>query len=207
MIDTALIHECSDSALPPAIVEKFIAAAGSPDPLAISVRAGNRVILVPAPKTAAEALDLVRHYVGYAVVRVGVTQYPAGLGITEPSDVSPDLVDACANVRLGTALFARVYRIIEMRSEASPEGVFESAVVAWRTGSFEGAAVFTETDPSESDGNYENDKAHSGTAPEDQPLADDRGRDLESAADVLLDGDDANSAGIRIDLSGIGVGE
>ncbi|BDA87195.1 conjugal transfer protein TraH (plasmid) [Aureimonas sp. SA4125] len=207
MIDAALIHECSDSALPPAIVEKFVAAAGSLDPLAISVRAGNRVILVPAPKTAAEALDLVRHYVGYAVVRVGVTQYPAGFGISEASEVSPDLVDACANVRLGTALFGKVYRIVEMRSEASPETVFEHAAVAWRTGSYRGKAVFTGTDPVEPDGKSENDDAHASTAPEDQPLPHDRERDLKAVGEVLLDGDDANSAGIRINLSGIGVGE
>lgn len=207
MIDAALIHECSDPALPPAIVEKFIAAAGSLDPLAISVRAGNRVILVPAPKTAAEALDLVRHYVGYAVVRVGITQYPAGLGITEASEVLPDLVDACVNVRLGTALFARVSGIIEMRSEVSPETVFEDALVSWRTGSFQGTAVFTGTDPAEPDGKSENDDAHSSTAPEDQPLPHDRERDLKAVGEVLLDGDDANSAGIRINLSGIGVGE
>lgn len=204
MIDAALIHECSDSALPPAIVEKFIAVAGSPDPLAVSVRAGNRVILVPAPKTPAEALDLVRHYVGYAVVRVGHTQYPAGLGITEASEVLPDLVDACANIGLGTALFTSVYRIVEMQSKASPETVFEKAVVAWRAGSFQGAAVFTATDPAEPDSKSESNDAHASTAPEDQPLADDRESDLKAVGEVLLDVNDPNSAGIRIDLSGVG---
>ncbi|WP_368856740.1 hypothetical protein, partial [Mycobacterium tuberculosis] len=46
MVDAALINECADPALKPAIVEKFVEAAGSEDPLAITVRAGNRVVLV-----------------------------------------------------------------------------------------------------------------------------------------------------------------
>ncbi|WP_165848777.1 hypothetical protein [Mesorhizobium delmotii] len=37
MIDASLIPQCTAPSLKPAVVEKFIAAAGSPDPLAITV--------------------------------------------------------------------------------------------------------------------------------------------------------------------------
>ena len=81
MVDAALIKECSDPGLRPAIVEQFIERAGASDPLAVKVRSGNRVVLVPMPKTAEEALALVRDNLGRNTVRVGITQYPAGLGI------------------------------------------------------------------------------------------------------------------------------
>ena len=35
MLDAALIEKCADPSLKPAIVEKFVKAAGSPDPLTI----------------------------------------------------------------------------------------------------------------------------------------------------------------------------
>lgn len=38
MVDAALIRQCADPTLKPAIVEKFIEHAGSPDPLAVTVR-------------------------------------------------------------------------------------------------------------------------------------------------------------------------
>jgi hypothetical protein len=112
MVDAALIKECSDPGLRPAIVEQFIERAGSPDPLAVTVRSGNRVVLVPRPKTAEEALALIRDNLGRNTVRVGITQYPAGLGVVEAGQLKPDLVDACENIRMGTALFAKVYRIV-----------------------------------------------------------------------------------------------
>ena len=74
MVDAALIQQCADPGLKPAIVEKFIATAGSADRFAMTVRAGGRVVLVPPPKSPDEALELVRRYVGQAVVRVGITQ-------------------------------------------------------------------------------------------------------------------------------------
>ncbi|WP_084800101.1 hypothetical protein [Bradyrhizobium sp. Ai1a-2] len=112
MIDAATMHQCADPGLRPAIVEKFIRAVGAPDPLAVTVRTGNRVILVRPPTTADDAMELVRRYVGQAMVRVGVTQYPAGLGITDVSELKPDLVETCTNIRMGTALFGKVYRIV-----------------------------------------------------------------------------------------------
>ena len=51
MVDAALIQACADPGLKPAIVEKFIEQAGSPDPLAITVRSGTRVVLVPRPSS------------------------------------------------------------------------------------------------------------------------------------------------------------
>lgn len=44
---------------------------GIPDPLAVTVRSGNRVMLVPKPTTPDEAMALMHQYVGKAIVRVG----------------------------------------------------------------------------------------------------------------------------------------
>ena len=38
------------------------------------------MVLVPPAKTPEEALAIVRHYAGQAIVRVGIAQYPAGIG-------------------------------------------------------------------------------------------------------------------------------
>ena len=111
-IDADLIAKCADPSLKPAIIEQFIKAAGSPDPLAVVVRSGDRLILVPPVKTPDEALALARSHVGRAVVRVGITQFPAGVGIKEPSELTTDLFDPCKNVQTGTALFAKVWRIV-----------------------------------------------------------------------------------------------
>ena len=56
MVDAALVHACADPALRPAFVEKFLEKVGTNDPLAVSIRAGNRVILVPPAKTPEQAL-------------------------------------------------------------------------------------------------------------------------------------------------------
>ncbi|GLS35004.1 hypothetical protein GCM10010869_05920 [Mesorhizobium tianshanense] len=39
-------------------------------------------------------------------------RYPSGLGISDVSELRPDLVNACANIRIGTKLFGKVYRIV-----------------------------------------------------------------------------------------------
>jgi hypothetical protein len=70
------------------------------------------LILVPKARSAYEAMAIVRQYAGKAVVRVGLTQYPAGVGVKEPADLKPDLVDACENLRRGAAMFAKVLRIV-----------------------------------------------------------------------------------------------
>ena len=45
MLDAALIQDCADPWLQPAVVEQFVDAVGSPDPLAITVTAGDKMIL------------------------------------------------------------------------------------------------------------------------------------------------------------------
>ncbi|UHS59808.1 TraH family protein [Agrobacterium vaccinii] len=205
MVDAALIKECSDPGLKPAIVEQFIERAGAPDPLAVTVRSGNRVILVPRPKTAEEALVLIRDNLGRNTVRVGITQYPAGLGIVEAGQMKQDLVDACDNIRMGTALFAKVYRIVTKwygnptEKNVLPE-VFDDAIIAWQTGYFEGTAVFRAEDPGEArlvqpGPVHRDDAGKQASFPENEARPEVVGE---------ASGSDPNNAGIRIDLSGIG---
>jgi hypothetical protein len=206
MIDAVLIQHCADKALKPEIVEMFIERAGSQDPLSVTVRSGkNRIVLVPKPTTPDEALALIRDNLGRNTVRVGITQYPAGLGILEAGQLKPDLVGACENIRMGTALFAKVYGIVT-RWYGSPTAkdvlpqVFDDAIIAWQTGYSEGAAVFRATDPGD-------------VKPAQPELVRRDGADAqaclpENEAEPALQADaaasDANKAGIRIDLSGIG---
>ncbi len=199
MIDAALVQQCADPSLKPAIVEHFIAKAGSTDPLAVTVRSGDRIVLVPKPKTPQDAMTIMRQYVGRAVVRVGITQYPAGLGIADPSELKPDLVDACENIRIGTALFGKVYRIVAKWYGNAVDEAFDDAIHAWRTGYFEGKAIFSEPDPGDVKLATPM-PASSETAAEEQSDASAVG----APADDQADDTDPNSAGIRIDLSTIG---
>lgn len=208
MVDAALIQQCADPALKPSIVQMFIERAGSQDPSAVTVRSGDRIVLVPKPGTPDEAIELIRQHVGRNIVRVGVTQYPARLGIMEAGALRPDLVDPCENLRMGTALFAKVYRIVmkwygdPTAKEVLPQ-VFDDAIIAWQTGYFEGIAVFRTPDPGEV------------KAPEsgrDEPTsdaieksADPAGLDASMPSEDVTHSDDPNKAGIRVDLSGIGV--
>ncbi|MFZ5690300.1 MAG: TraH family protein [Pseudomonadota bacterium] len=196
MVDAALIQQCADPSLKSAIVEKFIATAGSENPLAITVRAGGRVVLVPPTKSPDEALELVRRYVGQAVVRVGITQYPAGVGVTDASQITADLVDPCKNIRIGTALFAKVYRIVVKWYGVENDNAFEDAIIAWRTGTFEDVAVFSAPDPGPT----------AATPPRTDESAP-RERPPKPPVDQKAPDSDPNRAGIRIDLSGIGVGK
>ena len=207
MVDATLIQQCADPGLKPAIVEQFIERAGSQDPLAVTVRSGTRVVLVPKPTTPDEAMDLIRQNIGRNTIRVGITQYPAGLGIMEAGALKPDIVDACANLKMGTALFAKVYRIVMKwfgnpgEREVLPQ-VFDDAIIAWQTGYFEGMAVFRAADPGDV------------KVPEpdkEKPASDALEQSTDSAgeevSDPVTDGarsDDPNKAGIRVDLSGIG---
>lgn len=198
MVDAALIHQCADASLKPAIVERFIAKAGSTDPLAVTVRSSDGVVLVPKPATPDEAVALMREYVGKAVVRVGITQYPAGLGIADASELAPDLVDACANIRMGSSLFGKVYRIVTKWYGNAVDEAFDDAVYAWRTGYFEGKPVFLEPDPGD-------DEVAARAQAASDPTAEDRSNNSAAAPpeDPALDGN-PNSANIRIDLSAIG---
>ncbi|MDA9448357.1 TraH family protein [Bradyrhizobium sp. CCBAU 21360] len=203
MIDAATIHQCADPSLKPAIVEKFIRTVGAPDPLAVTVRAGSRVILVTPPRTPDDAMELVRRYVGQAMVRVGVTQYPAGLGVTDTAELKPDLVDACANIRMGTALFGKVYRIVTKWYGAPVDEAFGEAIDAWKSGYFDGKYVFDEPDP----GSLPARKGASDAG--DKPTDDDDAAKPASRPDTGTpqdkEPDNPNKAGIRIDLTGIGV--
>lgn len=201
MIDAATIHQCADPGVKPAIVEKFIRAAGAPDPLAVTVRTGNRVILVMPPKTPDDAMELVRRYAGQAMVRVGVTQYPAGLGVTDVTELKPDLVDACANIRMGTALFGKVYRIVTKWYGAQVDEAFGDAIDAWKTGYFDGKYVFDEPDP----GSLPDRKGASDAG--DKPVDENAAARPASSPDkgTPQEPDNPNKAGIRIDLTGIGV--
>jgi hypothetical protein len=199
MLEAALIKECADPSLKPAIVEQFVQAVGSDDPLAITVKSGGRLILVPKPKTPEEAIGIVRENIGGSIVRVGLTQIPAGIGLKDASELKADMVDPCTNLRMGTAMFAKILRIVAKwygnptSEEVFPQ-LFDDAVHAWQTGKFEGEGVFQANDP--------------GGAVMQRSAA-----EVDEAAKVEEDGtaavpDEApvkpDNAGIRIDLTRIG---
>jgi hypothetical protein len=151
-MDAALIKKCADASLPPAIVEQFISAVGSNDPLAVTVKADGRLVLIPKPRSPDEAMSVVKDYVGDAIVRVGITQFPAGVGVGDPSQLQPDMFNPCANLRTGTGIFAKVARIVTKwygrptNKELLPQLV-DDTIYAWKTGSFEGENVFRADDP------------------------------------------------------------
>lgn len=202
MLDAALIKECADPSLEPAIVEQFVASAGSADPLAVTVKSGGRLILVPKASSAEEAMAIVRQYAGRAVVRVGLTQFPAGVGVKEPADLKPDIVDACQNLRKGTAMFAKVLKIVAKwygnptSKDVFPQ-IFEDAVYAWKTSEFEGVSVFQAEDPG-TPGEMPQQSREKIPAEEEED-ADAKARKEQPEAEQ-----DAGRAGIRIDLSRIG---
>lgn len=200
MFDEALIQHCADPSLKPAIIEQFIQSAGSTDPLAVTVKSGGRLIMVPKPRNAEEALALIRDNVGRAIVRVGLTQVPAGVGIEDASEIKADLVDPCENMRMGTRMFAKALRIVAKwygnptNEDVFPQ-IFEDAVYAWKTGEFEGVGVFQAQDP-----------GGSVTAPrhEAKKVIDVGVGDETKSDGIATDQADVGLAGIRVDLSRIG---
>ena len=58
MIDVDLIQQCADPRLEVATMQQFVARMNAPDHLAIRVFQGDKMILVPAPKSAEEAVKL-----------------------------------------------------------------------------------------------------------------------------------------------------
>ncbi|TRL36579.1 TraH family protein [Rhizobium straminoryzae] len=199
MLDAALIKECADPSLKPAIVEQFVQAVGSDDPLAITVKSGGRLILIPKPKTPEEAIEIVRENIAGSIVRVGLTQIPAGIGVKDAWELKVALVDPCANLRMGTAMFAKILRTVAKwygnptREEVFPQ-LFDDAIHAWRTGKFQGESVFQTEDPGgavvqrlalESDDVAEVEESGYSEMPEETPIKPD-------------------DAGIRIDLTRIG---
>lgn len=201
-MDAALMEKCADPALAPAIVEQFVAAIGSDDPLAVTVKADGRLVLIPKPKSPEDALATVREYVGHAVVSVGMTQFPAGIGTTDPSKLQSTMFDPCENLRTGTALFAKVARIVTKwygrptNKELLPQ-MLDDALYAWKTGHFEGVNVFRAEDPGGPTffGKGSGQPLPAVSAPEQEAREADGG-DAQAT--------DAAGAGMRIDLSRIG---
>jgi hypothetical protein len=198
MLDAALIKECADPSLKPDIVEQFVQAVGSEDPLAISVRSGGRLILIPKPKTPKEAIEIVRENIGGSIVRVGLTQIPAGIGLKDASELKADLLDPCANLRVGTAMFAKILRIVaKWYGNPTSEEVFpqlvDDAVHAWKTGKFEGESVFQAEDP----GGAVVQKSEDGDDAEEAPDADATPQEKDEPSKP-------DDAGIRVDLTRIG---
>lgn len=202
MLDAALIQQCADPSLKPAIVEQFVTAAGANDPLAVTVKSGGRLILVPKATTQDEAMAIIRQYVGQAVVRVGLTQFPAGVGVKDAADLKPDLVDPCQNLRRGTAMFAKVLRIVAKwygnpRSDDVFSQIFDDAVYAWKTGEFEGVSVFQAEDPGGAIANQRDPIVGKETNTVDEDAS--PPTDAEFQIDRQV-----GEAGMRIDLSRIG---
>jgi hypothetical protein len=206
MIDATLIKKCADPSLTPAIVEQFVAAAGSEDPLAITVMSGGRLVLVPKAKTPEDVLDILKQHVGKASVRVGITQFPAGVGITDINQLDIGLADPCENLKRGTALFAKIARIVTRwygsptSQEVLPQ-LFEDAILAWRTGEFEGASVFQATDPGGA--TFLNGKPLANKTDPVEADVPDENENTGAAAEPKSDRT-ADDADIRIDLSRIG---
>ena len=201
-MDAGFIDTCADPALPPAIVEQFVAAVGSDDPLAITVKENGRLVLIPRPRSADEALEVVKEYVGHAVVRVGLTQFPAGIGASDALQLRAIIFDTCENLRTGTAMFAKIARIVTKwyghptNTELLPQ-MLDDAIYAWRTGSFEGSNVFRADDPG---GPTFFEAIPKTGRPPDEPESDPGGQTAASTSNPAS----AADAGIRIDLSRIG---
>ena len=199
MLDIALIKACTDPSLSPAIARQFVDAVGADDPLTVTVRSGERLILVPKPRSPSEALALIHQYLGRASVRVGVTQYPAGVGIATTGEKQPGIIEPCDNLKMGTALFAKVMRIVGRsvtgsQERPNPEQVFDAATQAWRTGLFEGEPVFSAVDRApQIDEEWRPDGSASG----------DGSGVPEPTSSALGSVQDVDKAGIRIDLTRI----
>ncbi|PRD43559.1 conjugal transfer protein TraH [Phyllobacterium phragmitis] len=200
MIDAELVQQCANPRLAVEIVQQFVETIGVNDHLAVTVSQGDRTILVPRPTTVDEAVRVTREWIGKANVRVGLTQYPAGLGVTDPEQIDQNLFATCHNLRVGTELFGKVYRIgTKWYGNPRPEA-FDDAIWAYGTGWFEGEQVFYAADPTDvevaiPDRADRKDGAELGASA--SALA------TEDLPDEPVAAEDPNSAGIRIDLSRI----
>lgn len=199
-MDAAFIAKCADPNLVPAIVERFVAAVGSDDPFAVTVKSGGRLVLITKPRSADEALDVARAYVGQAVVRVGITQFPAGVGVADASQLQSGIFDVCENLRTGTGMFAKVARIVTKwygrptNKEILPQ-MFDDTIFAWKTGTFEGDNVFRAEDPG-------GPTFFTKASGDKEPVAEPAPATLHDEDASLPD--KAAEAGMRIDMSRIG---
>ncbi|KRD63357.1 MULTISPECIES: conjugal transfer protein TraH [unclassified Ensifer] len=199
MLEALLIEKCADPSLEANVVDAFVNAVGDGDPLAVTVKVGRKTILVEKAATPDEALAIARRYVGQATVRVGVTSYPAHLGIESGMELSPALFDACENLRMGTAMFAKVMRIVAAwyGSNASKEAlpyVLSDSLNAWVSGEFEGKDVFRAQDPGGR-------MFLQGVTAEGQSSTDEAPLPVRGEVEA----DDVTSAGMRVDISRTGV--
>ncbi|MBB4235834.1 conjugal transfer protein TraH [Rhizobium esperanzae] len=146
-------------------------------------------------------MGIVREYVGQAVVRVGLNQFPAGVGVKDTSEMSSDLVEPCENLRKGSAMFAKILRVVRKcygnptSTEVFPQ-IFDDAVYVWNR--FEGQGVFQAQDP-----------RGAITETSDKAKAVEAEAEAADAAPVEKEAEPSNpndigAAGIRIDLSRIG---
>ena len=197
MLEAALIEKCADPSLDLNVVEAFVRAVGNGDPLAVTVKVGRKQILVEKAETPEQALAIARRYVGQAIVRVGMTSYPAHLGIESGAVLSPTLFDACENLRMGTAMFAKIMRIVaawygrNASTEALPY-VLSDSLHAWVSGEFEGKDVFRAEDP--------------GGLAAERAVRSQYGRNSDDPSLPSVDEaqlGDITSADMRIDLSGL----
>lgn len=207
MIDADFIKQCADPRLSVEIVQQFVQEIGAPDHLQVTVKSGNRTFAVPKPTTAEEALELSKKYVGQAVVRVGLTQYPAGLGIENADQLSMNLFDACENLRMGSAMFSKIYRIVtKWYGNPRPEA-FEDAMISYASGYFEGENVFQAKDPGDVPVWKQAPETHDRTGeskagdPVGQVMAVETGEKGQLPVDVRAE--DPNRATMRINLNGI----
>lgn len=194
MLDAEFIKECADPSLKPAVVQQFIQAVGSTDPLAITVTSGGRLVLIPKPNTPERAMEIIRDNVRGSIVRVGLTQFPAGIDVRDASELVSDIVEPCTNLRMGTAMFSKILRLVARwygnptNEEVFPQ-LLDDALHAWQTGEFEGKSVFRAPRPEVA-------------TPQAVPSL------LESetrhVADSGEDEANANKADMRIDLTRIG---
>lgn len=203
MFDAALIQQCADPGLEIAIVERFIAEAGSNNPLAVRITSGNRIILPEQPRNADDAIRLIRRFVGQASVRVGITQYPAGYGVSNAAEISADIVDACTNISKGTALFGKVYRIVATGEEAVAATVFDEAVAAWRTGTYGADYVFALPDPGPIAEREVGEADQTSGGGGDPAVDQDAPGTAQKSISPPDEPSDPNNAGIRVDLSRI----
>lgn len=205
MFDAALIQQCADPGLEIAIVERFLNEAGSDNPLSVRITAGNKIILPEPPRTPDEAVSLIQRFVGEASVRVGITNYPAGYGVSDAAQITADIVDACTNIRMGTALFGKVYRIVAHAQDGTGRAVFSAAIQAWQSGAFEGRYVFGVPDPGPLPVEQETPQGSDNPAMPDVDDLEAAEAGNETAQSAVVE--DPHKAGIRIDLSGIGKSE
>jgi hypothetical protein len=105
---------------------------------------------------------------------------------------------------MGTALFGKIYRIVIKWYGTPADDAFDDAIEAWKSGHFDGKYVFDQPDPGSTPATT------GGTAANDKAVHADDAALAESGPDSpppqsAPEPEDPNKAGIRIDLSGIGV--